>query len=231
MTLSEKYFSYDTEQVPIVTRKRRGAKNIVLRYQPVKRCLTLTVPYGVSEKQALAFVEKKRAWVEDQLLRKNAKVAFAPDAELSVLGEPLRIAHAGGRGVVHVQNGSLCVPGAPEFLVRRVREWLIKTAREAITQSAHEKARGLGATVKKISLRDTHSMWGSCNSAGNLTFSWRLVLAPPEVLDYIVSHEVAHLKELNHSAAFWRIVESLCPHFQESRRWLKKHGHTLYRFH
>lgn len=115
-------------------------------------------------------------------------------------------------------------------MARRVREWLKKEARAEIAAIAAAKAERIGRSIKKISLRDTRSLWGSCNHKGNLSFSWRLVFAPRDILDYIVSHEVAHLAELNHSAAFWRIVAELCPHWRESRAWLKKYGEQLFRY-
>jgi predicted metal-dependent hydrolase len=241
------YFIAAAEQIPIVIRKRKGARNLVLRYQPVKHCLTLSLPRHVSERSGVAFVEKKREWVEKQITRKPEKIPFADGQVIPVLGQEYRLVHVGGRGVVQTDDGGwrtedtnlsvlrppssvVCVPGNPEFMARRVREWLKERARQEVTARAQEKAKMLGYKISKITLRDTRSLWGSCNRKGNLTFSWRLVFAPLDVLDYVVAHEVGHLKELNHSAAFWRIVAELCPDWEQHRVWLKKHGNGLYRF-
>ena len=88
----------------------------------------------------------------------------------------------------------------------------------------------LGVKVKRISIRDQSSRWGSCTSAGSLSFSWRLILAPPYVLDYLAAHEVAHLVEMNHSARFWRVVGKVCPHTERAKTWLDTHGNDLHRY-
>ena len=84
--------------------------------------------------------------------------------------------------------------------------------------------------LRVIAIRDTKSRWGSCSSTGTLSFSWRLIMAPPLVLDYLAAHEVAHLKELNHSNRFWTLLHELCPATDEAERWLKRHGAELHRY-
>lgn len=218
------------KRLPILITKRKGARSIVLRYQPLKHALTLTLPPYVSIRKGLGFIEKKQDWVHKQLAKHQDKIPFADGSMLPVLGTEYRLTHVGGRGVVRMEHGQLFVPGDPTFMARRVRDWLKKTAYEAISQRAHTQADLLGCTIRKITLRDTRSLWGSCTRNGHLSFSWRLLLAPPEVLDYLVSHEVAHLVEMNHSKRFWTIVETLCPHWRTSRHWLKKHGDRLFRY-
>ena len=88
----------------------------------------------------------------------------------------------------------------------------------------------LGVKVKRLSIRDQSSRWGSCTSAGSLSFSWRLILAPPYVLDYLAAHEVAHLVEMNHSARFWRVVGRVCGHVERAKTWLDTHGNDLHRY-
>lgn len=216
--------------MPIVVVKRKGARRIVLRYQPLAHAVSLTLPRYVTIEQGLGFVDKKRDWVLTQMEKRAPLIAFEDGQTIPVLGQNYRLRHVGGRGVVRPEEAALLVPGGKEFMPRRVREWLKTQAREGIATRAEAKAKILGVRIAKVSLRDTRSLWGSCNRKGNLSFSWRLILAPEDVLDYVVAHEVAHLKELNHSERFWRVVETLCPHWQASRRWLKKHGDTLYRY-
>jgi predicted metal-dependent hydrolase len=218
------------EALPVVISKRRGARNMVLRFQPVAHQLTLTLPWHVSVARGLKFIEEKRGWVLKQLETQPEKIPFSDGATIPILGKNYRLTHAGGRGVVHIDGECIVVPGDVSFMKRRLREWIKKQAMQEITFRAKSKAAAIGARIKKISLRDTRSRWGSCSSDGNLSFSWRLIFAPPEVLDYLVAHEVAHLRELNHGAAFWRLVAELCPHWQESRRWIKKNGNTLYSY-
>jgi len=245
--------------LPVVVSKRKGARSMVLRYQPVAQALTLTLPWHVSVSRGLKFIEEKRAWVLRELTAHPQKVPFTDGQTIPVLGAEYKIVHVGGRGVVTAipsprggglgrghdsaqQNnaplltsplkggGIIEVPGDEAFMARRVCEWIKKQTEHAIRVNAEEKAEKLGCKIKKITLRDTRSLWGSCTSGGNLSFSWRLAFASPEVLDYLVAHEVAHLAELNHGPAFWKTVGELCPHWKKSRRWIKKYGNTLYRY-
>lgn len=224
------YITLGGERLPVVIRKRRGAKRMVLRYQPASHALSLTLPRHVSHARGLAFAQDKAGWIRQQVGMRPARIPFADGQIISVLGKEYLLAHVGGRGVVRVENDTIPVPGQKEFMARRVREWLIRQAREEISLLANAKAKHLGRRIRSIALRDTRSLWGSCNAAGRLSFSWRLILAPPEILDYVVSHEAAHLAELNHSRKFWSIVAELCPNWREHRAWLKKNGDRLYAY-
>ena len=121
------------------------------------------------------------------------------------------------RGAVWRESGEIHVSGRPEHLPRRVEDWLKQEARHEIERRAHEKAAELGKKVRRVTIRDPRSRWGSCSPDGALSFSWRLILAPRFVLDYVVAHEVAHLRELNHSNRFWRITETLTADMAKAR--------------
>ena len=140
------------------------------------------------------------------------------------------IRHApGGRGATHVADGpAIVVAGAPEHLRRRVVDFLKREAKRDLEPAVMGYAARLGVTVKAIRLRDQTSRWGSCSATGHLSFSWRLVMAPPFVLDYLAAHEVAHLREMNHSRRFWRLVESICPATEAARAWLSAQGGALH---
>ncbi len=218
------------EELPIVIRKNARSRNMVIRYQPLQHHISLTLPRHVSIAQGLHFVEEKRGWLEGQLRGTMKPVAFAEGQAIPVLGQVYTIVHAGGRGVVRIEDGQILVPGEREFLSRRLREWLKAQARDAIYGLAAEKSEILGKPFRKIGLRDTSSRWGSCNHKGHLSFSWRLVFAPYEVLAYVVCHEVAHLKYFDHSPAFWQTVSLLDPGQKAARQWLKTHGARLYAY-
>jgi predicted metal-dependent hydrolase len=147
-----------------------------------------------------------------------------------------RIVHrAGVRGVVWTEmrdSGEriICVAGGVEHVDRRVHDFLKREARRDLAKSAQHYAEALGVKVKRISIRDQSSRWGSCTSAGSLSFSWRLILAPPYVLDYLAAHEVAHLVEMNHSPRFWRVVGRVCDHVERAKRWLDTCGNDLHRY-
>lgn len=218
------------EELPIVIRKNAGARNMVIRYQPLQHHISLTLPRYVSIAQGLRFVEEKRGWLEGQLRGTIKPVAFSDGQKIPVLGRIYTIAHVGGRGVVRVEGEQILVPGEQEFLARRLRVWLRSQAKEAIEALVKEKAAIIERPYRKIGLRDTSSRWGSCNHKGHLSFSWRLVFAPYEVLAYVVCHEVAHLKHLDHSDAFWETVSLLDPAQKTARRWLRIHGARLYAY-
>src|SRR6267143_1728355 len=147
-----------------------------------------------------------------------------------------RIVHrAGLRGTVWTEvrdSGEriLCVAGGVEHIDRRVHDYLKRQARGELQKAAQSYAHALGVKVKRLSIRDQSSRWGSCTSAGSLSFSWRLILAPPYVLDYLAAHEVAHLVEMNHSARFWRVVARVCGHVERAKTWLDTHGNDLHRY-
>jgi len=133
------------------------------------------------------------------------------------------------QGSVRVVEGTICVSGRAEHLARRVRDWLKREARAVLTDEALAKAARLGHAVKRIGVRDTRSLWGSCAASGAISFCWRLILAPDFVRDYVVAHEVAHLVEKNHGLRFWRLVATLTDEMAAARAWLKRHGEALHR--
>jgi hypothetical protein len=142
---------------------------------------------------------------------------------------------SGERGTVWTETRDsgekiLCVAGGVEHIDRRVHDYLKREARKELQKSALFYAQALGVRVKRLSIRDQSSRWGSCTSAGSLSFSWRLILAPSFVLDYLAAHEVAHLVEMNHSARFWRVVARICPSVERAKRWLDTYGNDLHRY-
>ncbi len=122
----------------------------------------------------------------------------------------------------------LLVPGDPAAFSRRVGDHLKALARADLLAAVERHAAALGRRPARVVLRDTTSRWGSCSSRGTLSFSWRLVLAPPFVLDYLAAHEVAHLAEMNHGPVFWDHCRRLCPRSDEARAWLKANGAGLH---
>ena len=138
------------------------------------------------------------------------------------------------RGTVWVEPGAelplLCVAGDPAHMARRVRDYLKREAKRDLEAASRRYAALLGVTIKRISVRDQASRWGSCTAAGVLSYSWRLILAPPYVLDYLAAHEVAHLVEMNHSRKFWRVVARVCPEWERAKTWLTTQGNALHRY-
>ena len=192
----------------------------------------LTVPKFGRWGEAQAFLERHTPWLATRLERSVKPVAFVRGAIVPLRGVNHRIVPTGRvRGVVEVgEDGgelALLVPGAPEHRARRLIDWLKLEAERDLERRVKIHARTLGVTVNSILMRSQSTRWGSCSSTGKLNFNWRLILAPPFVLDYVAAHEVAHLCEMNHSQAFWDTVEVTLPTMARGRDWLKAHGREL----
>jgi predicted metal-dependent hydrolase len=161
-----------------------------------------------------------------------ARRPFLDGAEVPLFGVTHRIRHRpDARGTVWLEGREIHVAGRAEYLPRRLRDWLTAELRRRLVPLVHAKAERVQRPVKKIGLRDGRSRWGSCGPNGSLSFSWRLVFAPPEVLDYLVAHEVAHLVHMNHGARFWAQARALCDGAMEPpQAWLKANGEMLLQY-
>jgi len=145
-----------------------------------------------------------------------------------VEGVPVVVAQGTGRSV-RLEGETVFVPGPEDAMGARLRGWLRTRARDRLADASDRHAAALGRPYTAITLRDTRSRWGSCTADGRLMYSWRLILAPPEILDYVAAHEVAHLREMNHSPAFWTWVERLYGDWRPARDWLRRNGAGLHR--
>ena len=222
---------------PVEVRRHPGARRLTLRVSKTKRAVIVTVPDQCRMDEAGRFLENNLAWVRERLGRVPEPVPFADGVGIPVRGRLHRIAFTGpGRGaVVGVEEAEgaiarLVVSGRIEHGPRRLRDWLFGQAREDLDDRVGWHARNLGVRARRISLRDQTSRWGSCSASGLLSFSWRLIMAPPRVLDYVAAHEVAHLVEMNHGPRFWKLVESCVPRCEDARRWLRLEGADLHRY-
>jgi len=163
-------------------------------------------------------------------------VPFRHGTVVPVRGLDHRIDHRrGARGTVWSEVASdgvrlLCVAGEAPHVGRRVADHLKREAKRDLEAASRRYAARLGIAVKRVSIRDQASRWGSCSATGVLSYSWRLILAPPFVLDYLAAHEVAHFIEMNHSPRFWRTVLGICPDAKRAKAWLDAHGADLHRY-
>jgi predicted metal-dependent hydrolase len=227
----------DGVDVPVTFRHNARARRIILRIDKKGDGVVLTIPPGTSRSAALDFAARQATWIRSHLQRRIDKVNFTHGALLPVRGDLHCVDHRPhSRGTVWIEERSgdevplLCVSGAEAHVPRRVRDWLKRQARADLNRACEHYASAMGLRYARISIRDQSSRWGSCSSSGGLSFSWRLVLASGEVLDYVAAHEVAHLQEMNHGPDFWALVESHCPQTRTARRWLKKDGADLHRY-
>ena len=219
----------------VALRRVATSRRFTLRVRAATRDVLLTMPSRSSLKLAREFAERHAAWIGVRLARLPHPVAFEPRATTPLRGVDHRIVHRPGqRGVVWVEKGErgplICVSGERPHVARRVADFLKREARADVEAAVARHAKQLGVTPRRIVLRDTVSRWGSCSSTGALNFSWRLILAPPFVLDYLAAHEVAHIKHMNHSPLYWKLVRRAFPETDRAEAWLKIHGASLHRF-
>jgi predicted metal-dependent hydrolase len=192
----------------------------------------LTVPAHGRWPEAADFLGRQRHWLAARLKRAPASRRFADGETVPLRGVPFRIigrnALRGRVEIVDFGDGSaLDVPGGPDHLARRLTDWLKKQAENDLRERVDHHAARLGVRPTGLTLRSQSTRWGSCSSAGRLNFNWRLIMAPPFVLDYVAAHEVAHMLEMNHSPAFWKTVERTLPDMRRGKSWLKAHGQGL----
>lgn len=218
--------------IPLTLRRSARARRLTLRVSRTDGRVTLTMPRGVPEAEAVDFARLRENWIRKHLDTRPEVVDVTIGAAIPVLGEMRHVVAGQGRKVV-LRDAELAVPGAPEQVGRKAQAWLKQLARSELAYASDQYAAKLGRSYGRITLRDTRSRWGSCTSDGGLMYSWRLIMAPAEVLAYVAAHEVAHLAEMNHSPAFWEVVEKLYGDHAPPRRWLRTEGHGLHaiRFH
>lgn len=220
-------------RMPLVVRRDRRATRLTLRIEPGGRALRLTVPVRLPEREIRDFLDRHQGWLMTRLARFRTSSALVDGGYVMLRGVSHRIEATGRlRGLTEalVVDGEavLRVGGMEESLPRRIADFLKKEARIELERLVAVHAGRIGRRAKSLTLRDTRSRWGSCSADGALSFSWRIAMAPPAVIDYLAAHEVAHLREMNHGPAFWALCGELCPGMDEAKRWLKRNGSLLH---
>lgn len=206
------------------------ARRLIIRLDERRREAVAVAPSRGQIEAAAAFAAERVDWISSRLQHLPEVVRFEEGAIFNYRGEPCQIAGEGEGRLARLVAGeprTLCAPGDPETLHLRVERFLKKQARADLTRAVKRHTETLGVDYKGISVKDTRSRWGSCTFDGQLSFSWRLIMAPPAVLDYVAAHECAHLIEMNHSNKFWALVGKCCPDWKRQRAWLRVHGAEL----
>lgn len=220
----------------VALRRRPTAKRITLRVSNATGEVVLTIPERTDLTVAQRFATDHGNWIANRLAKVPALVLFEPGALVPLRGVPHRIVHWSSlRERTRATTGAngepiIAVSGELPHVSRRVHDFLEAEARRDFNEAVKRHTAALGIAAKRITVRDTKSRWGSCSARGALSFSWRLIMAPPFVLDYLAAHEVAHLRELNHSHRFWAITHDLCARTDEAEDWLRIYGSALHRF-
>ncbi len=211
-------------------RRSARARRISLRIDPRGGAVVVTLPPRAGRTAGMALLMDHASWVAERLAALPGVTLFAEGAVIPLHGVEHRIRHAGGRrGTVWVEDREILVAGGAEFLSRRVADFLRAEARRRLAALVAQKAALAGVAPRRITVKDTKSRWGSCAASRNLAFSWRLVMAPRYVQDYVAAHEVAHLRHMNHGARFWALVAELTPYTDAAVIWLRTEGPKLLR--
>ncbi|QQA42155.1 M48 family metallopeptidase [Pelagovum pacificum] len=215
---------------PIELNLRRSARarRLSLRVSQLDGRITLTLPKGVPEREGIDFALEREAWLRGHLAGLTDDRHPVPGGTVPFEGVDLPIVAARVRSP-RLEGGQLLVPPDPDRAPVRIGAFLKLAARDRLTEACDRHAAAIGRRYGRITLRDTRSRWGSCSSNGDLMFSWRLIMAPPRILDYVAAHEVAHLVEMNHGPRFWKLTERLFPDHKPARAWLREHGTELHR--
>ena len=217
---------------PVVVRVRESGRARRLRVvvggtEPVE----VVVPRRVSNAEVDRFLGAHRGWIEARLEAERPRLGLERPGAVPFAGAFLRVERrAGGKALAAVRGGALQVTGEDGPAAAAVERWYRRAARARIEEAAGQEAERLGLAYSSLAIRDGRTRWGSCSPRGTLSFSWRLVIAPPDVLEYVVVHELCHLRRLDHSNAFWRLVEAACPAWRERAGWLRAHGGELRRY-
>ncbi|WEX77432.1 M48 family metallopeptidase [Sinorhizobium numidicum] len=219
--------------LPLTIRQNARATRMTLRIEPGGRALKLTVPEGLPDREVSAFLTRHQGWLMTKLARFSGESELEHGGSILIRGVAHRIERTGRiRGLTEAvmlgDEAILRVSGADEHLRRRIADFLKKEARSDLERLVAVYAGRIGRRARSLSLKDTRSRWGSCSADGNLSFSWRIAMAPPKVIAYLAAHEVAHLEEMNHGPAFWSLCEKLCPDTNEAKRWLRRNGTMLH---
>ncbi len=218
----------------ISLRTSKRARRMALRLDPKERVIQLVVPQRANIKKAWAFAEDHREWIEQTLSSLPPLVRFENRAVVPVLGQDrtVRITYdmTLKRTCILLNNNEISILTNKHDPSARIRRHLISLAQETFDKLAHEKAQTIGLAPMSVRVRDTKSRWGSCSDDGRLSFSWRLIFAPACAMDYVIAHEVAHLKHMNHSRAFWNLCRQLSDNYLEGRHWMQNNAHELMRY-
>lgn len=219
------------DAVEVNVRLNPRARRLIVKVHPTTGEVTVTAPSQRALDRALDFAQGQSSWIAMQRSRVPARVELGVGATLPLRGKDHTVRDgAAGHGAAWTEDGKIYVTGAKAHHARRLTDFLKREARKDFEVRTLEFAKRLSVRHTRITMRDTASRWGSCSAQGSLSYSWRLILAPSFVLDYVVAHEVAHIREMNHGPAFWKLVRDLIGDPRKVQNWLREHGGALHRY-
>ena len=210
------------------------AKRMALRVDPKKNRINLVIPKRASMRSAYQFALENKYWIREKLAELPEKVEFTHGTIFPILGEDIEIKvtydQSLKRTSIELKNNELLISTNKEDPTVRIKRFIINLAKERLSALAHEKAAMIDKKIQQVDVKDTTSRWGSCSHEGKISFSWRLIFAPPHAFDYVVAHEVAHLRVMDHSPAFWSQCEALCEDYSGGKAWMRRHSGELIKY-
>ena len=225
-----KIITYNGHKIPLRLRYNAKAKRIILRVDQETGGAIISLPRHASETEAISLVNERIDWIVDKIREFPPKITLTDGQSLTLMGQHITIRHRPDLKIgVQLIGSEMIASGMREHLHRRIVDWLKKYAKGIITPRANNMASQLECKINRISIRDTKSRWGSCSSQGNLSFCWRLIMTPEWVLNYVIAHEVSHLKHMDHGPEFWQIVGTFGVKPKQARMWLNQHRRVLQR--
>ena len=230
------FFTRGRDELPDYVRVEKSprAKRLALRLNPKERVFHLVIPRGMSLAKAQAFAEEHDRWMKEKLRDLPRPVRLKNGAAIPIMGRcrTLKIIYSSNLKTTEIllKHNELLVFTNLENPTQRIVRFLKKLAKDELTKLSIEKAEKIGKKVRAVSVRDTKSRWGSCSQDNRLSYSWRLIFAPSEAFDYVVAHEVAHLRHLDHSQNFWNLCKKLSDNYFDGQFWMHNHGHELMRY-
>jgi predicted metal-dependent hydrolase len=230
-----KRYPFEDISPDLVVKINPRAKRMALRLDPKKRIINLVLPKrGVSMRDAYFFANENKYWIREKLAELPELIQYKDGAIIPILGDEVAIEISYDPKLkktdIQLKNNTLFVSTNKEDPSTRIKRFIINLAKERLSALAHEKAAIIDKEISLIEVKDTISRWGSCSYDAKLCFSWRLIFAPPEAFDYVVGHEVAHLKHMDHSPAFWHLCEDICADYSRGKTWMKRNGGELIRY-
>ena len=215
--------------IDVHLRRSVRARQFTLRVSSLDGKVSLSTPHFAKICQINAFLKEKEPWLRQKLSEVQLGVKVTFGTVLPFMGRDILVERYIGHSV-KLRDDKILVPEKSRKPALQVGVVMKQYAHQLLSKSATHYAEKLGSSYLKLSLRDTRSRWGSCSDRGALMFSWRLIMTPPEVLNYVAAHEVAHLRHMDHSDHFWIEVENLFGHYKKQQRWLRENGPKLHRY-
>ena len=212
--------------IDVNLRRSARARRLSLRVSRLDGRVTLTMPEYTPAREGIAFLQSKENWLRGHIAQLRPATFVDVGSQVLFRGQAVPVVEGKRRRAAIIEDAIEVAAGKPA--AAQIKALLRHHARNALAEASDRYARSLGQSYTRLSIRDTRSRWGSCSAQGTLMYSWRLIMAPAPVLDYVAAHEVAHLVEMNHQPAFWQVVAGLCPDYQTHRQWLRDHGDTLH---